>query len=112
VEASIKVWCSFTGLSAGVGNEYVCQITSPLVTDLLGIGRLWCLIPLIGRLLASYVDLTEQIAAKPRTVDESRWIAKAQFRMNGQVALDWPVRDILRCLTSMRFITAAISATE
>jgi hypothetical protein len=32
VEASIKVWCSFTGHSAGAGNENVFQITLPLVT--------------------------------------------------------------------------------
>jgi hypothetical protein len=34
VEASIKVWYSFTGHSAGAGNENVFQVTLPLVTSL------------------------------------------------------------------------------
>lgn len=46
-------------------------------------------------MLASYLDLTQRIAAALDDVDEKRWTTKAQFRMNGRIALDWPVRDIL-----------------
>ncbi len=46
-------------------------------------------------MLASYLDLTQQIAEEMAVVDEKRWTTKAQFRVNGRVALDWPVRDIL-----------------
>jgi uncharacterized damage-inducible protein DinB len=28
-------------------------------------------------------------------VNESQWTKRAEFRMNGRVALDWPVREIL-----------------
>jgi uncharacterized damage-inducible protein DinB len=46
-------------------------------------------------MLASYIELTERITEELGTVDEKRWTTKAQFRMNGRIALDWPVRDIL-----------------
>jgi uncharacterized damage-inducible protein DinB len=46
-------------------------------------------------MLASYLDLTQQIAGEMGAVDEKRWTTKAQFRVNGRVALDWPVGDIL-----------------
>ncbi len=51
--------------------------------------------PPYHEMLASYLALTQRIADELGTVDERRWEAKAQFRMNGRVALDWPVRDIL-----------------
>lgn len=44
---------------------------------------------------ASYLHLTQRIAEELGNVYEKRWTTKAQFRMNGRVALDWPVRDIL-----------------
>ena len=46
-------------------------------------------------MLASYLDLTQRIAEELGAVDEKRWTTKAQFRMNGRIALDWPVCDIL-----------------
>jgi uncharacterized damage-inducible protein DinB len=46
-------------------------------------------------MLASYCDLTQQIGEEMGEVDERRWTTKSQFRMNGRIALDWPVRDIL-----------------
>lgn len=46
-------------------------------------------------MLASYLDLTQRIAAELGAVDEKHWTTKAQFRMNGRIVLDWPVRDIL-----------------
>jgi uncharacterized damage-inducible protein DinB len=51
--------------------------------------------PSYPEMLASYLDLTQRIAEELGAVDEKRWTTKAQFRMNGRVALDWPVRDIL-----------------
>lgn len=46
-------------------------------------------------MLASYLDLTQRMAEELRAVDEKCWTRKAVFRMNGRIALDWPVRDIL-----------------
>jgi uncharacterized damage-inducible protein DinB len=46
-------------------------------------------------MLASYLDLTQRITEELGAVDEKRWTTNAQFRMNGRIALDWPVRDIL-----------------
>lgn len=47
-------------------------------------------------MLASYIVLSEKLEAELVNVDEARWQRKAEFRMNGKVALDGPVRDILR----------------
>lgn len=60
-------------------------------------------------MLASYVDLSKRLGTELATVNESRWEGKTEFRMNGRIALDWPVRDILWIVdrsTSTRFITA------
>ena len=46
-------------------------------------------------MLASYLDLTQEIAQELSAVDEKRWTTKAQFRMNGRIAFEWPVHDIL-----------------
>jgi uncharacterized damage-inducible protein DinB len=51
--------------------------------------------PPYEEMLASYLDLSKQLEEELATVDESRWTRKAAFRMNGRIALDWPVRDIL-----------------
>lgn len=51
--------------------------------------------PSYKRMLASYLDLTKRITAAFSLVDEKRWTTHAQFRMNGRIALDWPVRDVL-----------------
>lgn len=46
-------------------------------------------------IMASYLDLTQRIAKELDAIDEERWTTQAQFRIDGRVALDWPVRDIL-----------------
>jgi uncharacterized damage-inducible protein DinB len=51
--------------------------------------------PPYEEMLASYLDLSKQLEDELPTVDESRWARKAEFRMNGRVALDWPVGEIL-----------------
>jgi uncharacterized damage-inducible protein DinB len=51
--------------------------------------------PSYEEMLESYRDLSEQLEAELANVDQSRWESKAQFRMGGKVALEWPVRDIL-----------------
>ena len=51
--------------------------------------------PSYQEMLASYLDLTQQIAGEMGAVDEKRWTTEAQFRMDGRVALAWPVHDIL-----------------
>lgn len=50
--------------------------------------------PTYEEMLASYRYLSEQLEAELATVDQSRWERKAEFRMGGKIALDWPVRDI------------------
>lgn len=51
--------------------------------------------PSYEEMLASYRQFSEQLEMELATVDQSRWEGKAEFRVNGRVVLDWPVRDIL-----------------
>jgi uncharacterized damage-inducible protein DinB len=71
------------------------QIRLDIVTSYESDGPLIEPHPSHQEMLASYLHLTQRIAEELGTVYEKRWTAKAQFRMNGRVALDWPVRDIL-----------------
>jgi uncharacterized damage-inducible protein DinB len=51
--------------------------------------------PSYPEMLAWYLNLTQRITQELGAVDEKRWTTKAQFRMNGRIALVRPVRDIL-----------------
>jgi uncharacterized damage-inducible protein DinB len=47
------------------------------------------------KMLSSYRQLSEQVELELATTDQGRWEGRAEFRSNGKLALDWPVRDIL-----------------
>jgi uncharacterized damage-inducible protein DinB len=78
-------WTTVRGLQIRLDIVKTCESDGPPVAPH----------PSYQEMVASYLDLTQRIAEELGAVDEKRWTAKAQFRMNGRIALDWPVHDIL-----------------
>jgi uncharacterized damage-inducible protein DinB len=51
--------------------------------------------PPYTEMLTSYLDLSRELEQELAAVNETHWTRKSEFRMNGRIALDWPVGDIL-----------------